>query len=691
MASKRPDDVLISLLRSTHRNARRTTPELTRRPTVTSNICLSRQLSSIAAPIATVKSSIGYQELVPQPGNLSQARGRTYATTTAKHGKPQEIAVLGGGITGLTTAFYLARYAENAHITLYEASSSLGGWINGKQEKVADGEDGRVLFQRGARMLRSSNSSMYDDLVLYDVIASLNIEDKIRHLKSVSGTRYIYYPDRLVKMPSLKWNVNSVVEFILSYLTNPLYDGLLRSVRNYFWSYYTREAVSDPKDIEESVGAYLERTCGDDRLIKNVLSGVMHGIYGGDAYKLSAKHTMIESLYYDFILERTPKEAIRILAKDWWLHADFLLGPTNPKALYMAECAIGWNSFTFEDGLLSLVNGLVKDLQKRKNVTIKNHEPVTSLAYKNNRVVVTSGKTKGQAKSFDRVICTLFSKHLAQLVEPKGSLPTLAETHAVTIMVVNLWFPNPDLLSANPGFGYLVPTATPNNDECILGTIFDSVLETRDERPGTKLTVMLGGHYWDGWKVLPTEEMAIQIAKQAVQRQLAIDPNEPVVASARLCRDCLPQHTVGHRARMREAHYELLDAFKGRLSVAGPSYTNVGVIPAMRAGYDAAMRMATGEGPPYFLRVSHDLLPYNHKVEDLSEDHVGETGLRGFTLPEKWLVIHKNYLHFRKFGNSGRLFDEDGNWVKNQESRGDNRMGAPWVGKNGFKVIRWRK
>lgn len=191
------------------------------------------------------------------------------------------------------------------------------------------------------------------------------------------------------------------------------------------------------------------------------------------------------------------------------------------------------------------------------------------------------------------MISTLFSKQLHGITKPADSLPTLAETHAVSIMVVNLWYPGRDLLAWNHGFGYLVPPTTPDNDECVLGVIFDSDLIVDPKHPkGTKLTVMLGGHLWDDWKHLPTEEAGIEMARAAVQKQLGIGAEEKVQAAAKLCRDCLPQHFVGHRERMAEAHGEILRAFRGRLSVAGPSYTNVGVIPAMRAGWEAALRVA---------------------------------------------------------------------------------------------------
>jgi hypothetical protein len=64
----------------------------------------------------------------------------------------QRIAVIGGGITGLTAAYILSK-RRDIHVTLYEASQRLGGWI---QSKLVDVPGGRVLFEQGPRSLRPS-------------------------------------------------------------------------------------------------------------------------------------------------------------------------------------------------------------------------------------------------------------------------------------------------------------------------------------------------------------------------------------------------------------------------------------------------------------------------------------------------------------------------------------------------------
>lgn len=190
---------------------------------------------------------------------------------------------------------------------------------------------------------------------------------------------------------------------------------------------------------------------------------------------------------------------------------------------------------------------------------------------------------------YDKVISTLTAQALAGATH--GHLPTLAESHSVDVMTVNLWFPQEDIKP--PGTGYLIPRTVPPeaNPEHALGVFFDSDIQTRgpDEPAGTKLFVLMGGHYYDQPGVsTPSEAEAILQARAVLERHLGIPLDAPCHAVSRLAKQCIPQHYVGHQGRMRAAHAELHKAYKGRLAVAGGSYTRIGAVAALRAGYDAA-------------------------------------------------------------------------------------------------------
>jgi protoporphyrinogen/coproporphyrinogen III oxidase len=160
-------------------------------------------------------------------------------------------------------------------------------------------------------------------------------------------------------------------------------------------------------------------------------------------------------------------------------------------------------------------------------------------------------------------------------------------------MVVNLYYNEPHLIP-HRGFGYLIPRSVSydQNPERGLGVIFGSETSLgQDTAPGTKLTVMMGGHWWDGWAEsdLPSTEDGIRMARSLLKRHLGIEA-EPAVARARLQRDAIPQFTVGHLTRMASLSRAVRDDFDRRLTLAGNWYSmhGVGVNDCITQGYIAA-------------------------------------------------------------------------------------------------------
>lgn len=526
-------------------------------------------------------------------------------------------------------------------------------------------------------------------------LANLKLQDKIIYPKGAAETRYIYYPDHLVQLPKEELSLRNIINTIRSFFTEPLWEGCF--LAGLGWSKHfnrapalvdqRRQEIKDLRtafDKDESVADFLGRVFEDKNAppINNMISGMLHGIYGGDVHKLSAKHTIFEK-YWQQSMVPLHEGLAWVPKKEYYLQYDIMDGPNRHAVIEMAEKARTRNLLAFGDGLLTLTNGLSTDLANAENVTIKTGSPVSSLKLHDGKVAIDSGSESSQ---YDQVISTIFSGHLAQLAEPPNSLPSLAATEAVSIMVINLWYPNTELLNANPGFGYLIPQSVPpeENPECALGVLFDSDIEMGKETTGTKLTIMMGGHYWSDWSILPTEEVAIEMAKAVVDRHLFISPGEVVVASAKLCLDCIPQHNVGHLDRMRKAHYELSSAFQGKLTVAGPSYTSVGVIPAMRAGYDAALRIATGHAQPWSTtrEAATGMWRWHYETIERAEkefgitleakplDHVGTTGLEWAT--ESQMVhmgeVPAENLWFKKWTKeSERFLDEAGEWTVDKD------------------------
>lgn len=79
---------------------------------------------------------------------------RSYANDAANE---PSIAVLGGGITGLATAYYITQRLPRAKVTLFEGSDRIGGWLLSNRVPVSGGS---VLFEAGPRSLRTAGNGI---------------------------------------------------------------------------------------------------------------------------------------------------------------------------------------------------------------------------------------------------------------------------------------------------------------------------------------------------------------------------------------------------------------------------------------------------------------------------------------------------------------------------------------------------
>lgn len=76
----------------------------------------------------------------------------------------ENVAVIGGGITGLATAYFLSKASPKIRITLLEGGKRLGGWLH---SEVVETSHGKLIFEKGPRTLRPNipNGVLTLDLV----------------------------------------------------------------------------------------------------------------------------------------------------------------------------------------------------------------------------------------------------------------------------------------------------------------------------------------------------------------------------------------------------------------------------------------------------------------------------------------------------------------------------------------------
>ena len=440
-------------------------------------------------------------------------------------------------------------------------------------------------------------------------ISDLDLSDRLLTTSKTSPAaqnRFIYFPDHLVRMPGPGLSIWGNLKNILN---EPLFNQLPYSL-----SKEPRKPKRSPNLQDESVGSFISRRFGS-AVADDIVSAIFHGIYAGDIYKLSARSIMPNFWFSETQHGSVIKGLIDAMVTGkqpvWRPSTDRLflnaLKTWHPPEEVVA--ALKSSVYTLQGGIGEIAAGLEKCLSYRVNgktpIKIRKRRIVEQIAMKghgrNAKVELimsdlsTTKKSK-IAREYSHVISTLPAKDLASIVSEKTPLRSLSTVRAVTVMVVNLFYRNPSLLPVK-GFGYLLPRSLSieQNPERALGVVFDSDAAIGQDRvEGTKLTVMIGGHWWDDYDSYPDAEEGESMAKRILARHLNITET-PVAVRVGLQKDCIPQYEVGHEERLAQADKEL-KAFDGRLKVAGSSYTGVGLNDCVKAATACAYELMSGKG-----------------------------------------------------------------------------------------------
>ncbi|KAK2766309.1 oxygen-dependent protoporphyrinogen oxidase [Arachnomyces sp. PD_36] len=529
------------------------------------------------------------------------------------------VAVIGGGITGLSAAYKLSR-DHKAKVTLYESSSRLGGWMQQTERKEIDGGD--VLFEYGPRTMRVNLTLGYSTLHL---LLDLGLKDQLLfpgQKSPAARKRYIYNQDRLLQLPTMPEPGANPLVWMFTTLTEIMATPILR---DFAWQLALdclgRKGQGRELGRDETVASFFSRKLSPSAA-DNLVSAFTHGVYAGDIDKLSVKSVFYSLWLWDQLYPSIFKLPRMMLKKGrgmlpsennsvfWHESRDKLrqkgAGQTPvPRVREIYDMTKGTNIMTLKGGMAQLVDRLEDVLQGAENVEVKTNARIEKLSGPSNKQMKVE-LADGSSQTYDYVISTTSPRQLAKQIQgPPGDstagstavtrlLTSEGTDYAITVMVVNLYYENPNLLPVR-GFGYLIPRSVPlaQNPERALGVIFGSDVGIgQDTAQGTKLTVMLGGHWWDGWQEsdYPDEQKAIEMARNLLKRHLNISET-PTVTGTRLQRDAIPQPTVGHHDRMAQLDQALIRGYGDRLKVGGAWYTGVGINDCVRAGTLMGLRL----------------------------------------------------------------------------------------------------
>ena len=480
------------------------------------------------------------------------------------------IAVLGGGITGLTSAFTLARsLPQDAYrIVLIESQSRLGGHVHSNREPSTS-----ALYEWGPRSIRPVG---YRGLRTIELLHQLSLQDRMVLVPRSSASaqnRFLYHDGQLLRLPSSFWSA------IQATLRQPILRKIFAEVRNE-WRVPRSEHLGTAAG-DESVHAFFNRRFGPC-VANTMASALMHGIYAGDSRELSIKAVMpslvlTEQMHGSLLRALLPRFLNSRYKASTYENSDQARKEAVESRLDpgLVQKLRSTSIYSFPQGLAELTRALEAELLAMPHVSIWKGDACKRIVPRQ-RIEIETNHSKLHA---DRVVATVPSIHLAPLLP---DLPHLAYNPSAHLAIVDIVLGVGDILPIR-GFGYLVPRNATNNSDEILGVIFDSDAVPNQSQRLTKLTVMMGGPYWRHRTSFPDEDDVKERALRALYSQLGLSlltlTSHLENISARVMTDTIPQYLVGHSQRMAElkAAIKMHPQWRNRLSLLGYSYGGVGV------------------------------------------------------------------------------------------------------------------
>lgn len=180
------------------------------------------------------------------------------------------VTIVGGGLTGLTAAYYLGHAKPDWNITLYEQAPRFGGKI--QTQRVDD-----FVVELGPDSYLGRKTEMTD--LIYD----LGLGDTL--VSNETGQAFVYDKGAIHPIPggSIMGIPTEMMPFVKATLIS--WPGKLRAGLDYFKKPYQLD-----KNGDVSIGHFFKYHLGQEMMDK-LIEPLLAGIYGGDIYKISLLST----------------------------------------------------------------------------------------------------------------------------------------------------------------------------------------------------------------------------------------------------------------------------------------------------------------------------------------------------------------------------------------------------------------
>jgi oxygen-dependent protoporphyrinogen oxidase len=463
----------------------------------------------------------------------------------------KRIAIIGGGISGLSAAFYLekARAAgADLEYTLFESGQRLGGSM------YSDRVEG-CLVEAGP------DSFLTEKPWALSLCKELGIADQLIGSNDAERKTYIAVNGRLVVMPDgLMFMVpTQLVPTALS----PLFS----------WSTklrMARELLHPPRPMQtdETVAELVERHFGAE-VVDRLADPLLSGVYGGDAAKLSARAVLPRFVEME---EKYGSLSRAMLAA----HKKMMAARKEPAPPLFTS---------LQDGMQQMVDAVAARLDP-ESIRLRTHvlrvyPEDSSSSWR------VSVEMNGEER-FDAVLIATPANVAGALLDgvDRGLARNLLDITYSSSVTVTLGYYIDQLATLPPGFGFLVPRS--EGTRMLACTFVHNKFPHRAPEGKGILRCFLGGARDEAVLGLTNDEM-LETVHRELKDILKLEAR-PIFARVYRWRGAMAQYEPGHIARVERIEKRVAEI--PGLALAGNAYHGIGVPDCIRSGMEAANSLA---------------------------------------------------------------------------------------------------
>jgi len=456
------------------------------------------------------------------------------------------IAIIGGGISGLTAAFTLEehRRAGAAEYTLFESSPHLGGVL-------------RTEHIHGCIVEAGPDSFITEKPWAADLCRTLGLGDQLIGSNDADRKTYILVRGQLIPMPDgLMFMVPTK---ILPTGLSPLFSWATKLRM-------ARELLHPPRagDADESVASLVERHYGAE-MVDRLADPLLSGVYGGEAASLSVRAVL-------------PRFAEMERAHGSLGRAMLAARKKMPRSAKKLAPPL----FTsLKNGMQQLVETLVPHLAP---ASLRTNTVVQSVQPEAGGWTISAGEKSGR---FDAVILAVPTHAAAQLLT--ASSPALAAELAAidysSSITVGLGYGRDVRQSLPPSFGFLVPRS--EGKQLLAATFVHNKFPHRTPADRALLRCFFAGSSAQKvWQL--SDDAIVTVVRNELQQILGLRA-APLFARVYKWKSAMAQYGVGHLARLDRIE-RLRQQLPG-LALAGNGYRGIGVPDCVRSGSEAVKQL----------------------------------------------------------------------------------------------------